>query len=639
MRLDAQVAVPSGSSRGGGEHSVQHLKALMRAWTMCVCGCTCIALGACGRQTASSGGAPESSPAVPGAPPGLRLVAEVSNGDWLMPLGDYGALRYSMLDAITAANVKNLRLITSFSTGIPNGHEGQPVVVNDTMYVVTPYPNNLIAVDLTNPTGPLKWVYQPNPDRRAVGIACCDVVNRGAVYADGKIIYNLLDAHTVAVDAATGTEVWRTRVGDINVGETITGAPLVVNNKVIVGNSGGELGVRGYVAALDVNTGKELWRAFNTGPDADVKIGPNFRPFYQKDQGRDLGATSWPSEQWKLGGSTVWGWFSYDPATNLVFYGTGNPGVWNPDLRPGDNKWSSSIIARDADTGEARWAYQITAHDAWDYDEIMENVLVDMEYQGRVRKLLIHPGRTGFVFVLDRETGELLSAEPFQPINWATGFDLKSGRAMEDPSKRTGYGRITQGICPSSTGAKEVVPSAFSPRTGLLYIPAHNTCMDYEGTEANYIAGTPYLGASVKMYPGPGGYQGELVAWDPATAKKIWSVKEEKFPVYSGVLATAGDVVFYGTMDRWFKAVDARTGAELWKFQTSSGIVGNPITFRGPDGKQYVVIYSGIGGWMGAVAFPTISEDDPEAALGVVGAMTDIKKYSGPGSTVYVFGL
>jgi alcohol dehydrogenase (cytochrome c) len=608
--------------------------------------CRCIlllslTLAACGSKpsgTTNPGGS-AASVSVEGTAASTRLVAEVPGAEWRMPAGDYGNLRYSTLDTLNAANVKNLHVITTFSTGIPNGHEGQPLVFNNTMYVVTPYPNNLIAVNLADPAGPLKFVYEPHPDPRAVGIACCDVVNRGASFADGKVIYNLLDAHTVAVDAETGKEVWRTKIGDINIGETMTGAPIVVKDKVLVGNSGAELGVRGYVAALDVKSGKELWRAFNTGPDADVKIGANFHAFYQKDQGKDLGVTSWPAEQWKLGGATVWGWISYDPETNLIFYGTANPGVWNPDLRQGDNKWSCAIIARDADSGEARWAYQVTAHDAWDYDEIMENILVDMDYHGSMRKLLIHPGRTGFVYVLDRQTGELLSAETFQPTNWASRYDLKTGQPAEDPSKRTHFGTVTQGICPSSTGAKDVTPSAFSPRTGLVYIPAHNTCMDYAGTEANYIAGTPYLGASVRMYPGPGGYQGELVAWDPVNARKVWGAKEDKFPVYSGVLATAGDIVFYGTMDGWFKAVDARSGAELWKFHTASGIVGNPITYTGPDGKQYVAIYSGIGGWMGAVAFPAISIDDPEAALGVVGAMKDIKKYTAPGSTVYVFGL
>lgn len=576
----------------------------------------------------------------PGAPAGLQLVdSDLPNGQWTKPSGDYGGLRYSPLDRINTTNVKNLIVTTTLQTGIPRGHEGQPLVVNDTMYVVTPFPNDLIAIDLTKPGGAMKWKYEPHPDRRAVGIACCDVVNRGAAYADGKIIYSLLDTTVVAVDAGTGEQVWRTTVGDINRGETFTTAPLIVKNKVLVGNSGGEMGVRGYVAALETGSGKLLWRAYNTGPDSEVMIGPSFRPFYKKDQGADLGVTTWPPDQWKLGGSNVWGWLTYDPETNLFFYGTGNPGVWNPDVRPGDNKWSCAIIARDADTGEARWAYQITKHDAWDYDEIMENILVDMNWKGQPRKLLIHPGRTGFVFVLDRTTGEVLSAEPYEPVNWASGFDLATGEAKENPDKRTHGGKVTGGICPSSTGAKDFIPSAFSPRTGLLYIPAHNTCMDYEGIEANYIAGTPYLGADVKMYRGPGGYQGELVGWDVVNGKKLFGVKEEELPVYSGVLATGGDVVFYGTMDGWFRALDARSGAQLWQFKTGSGIIGNPITYLGPDGRQYVAIYSAVGGWMGVNAFPTLSADDPYAALGTMGAMKNIKKYTGPGDTLYVFGF
>ena len=591
------------------------------------------------RRNERGGAGPAQKGIVPGAPPAIRVIADVSRGEWRMAAGDYGSLRYSTLDAINTSNVKDLRVITTFSTGVPRGHEGQPLVVNNTMYVVTPFPNNLIAVDLTKPGGAIKWIYEPHPNPVSVGIACCDVVNRGAAYVDGRIIYNLLDAHTVAVDAESGRELWRTKVGEINLGETITGAPVVIKDKVIVGDSGAEMGVRGYVAALDVKSGEELWRAFNTGPDSEVKIGPKFKAFYAKDQGKDLGVTTWQGEQWKLGGSTVWGWISYDPETNSFFYGTANPGVWNPDLRPGDNKWSCSLMARDGDTGELRWAFQFTAHDAWDYDEIMENILVDMEYGGRMRKLVVHPGRTGFVYVLDRETGELLSAETFEPTNWASKYDLKTGKPQEDPTKRTQYGKVTQGICPSSTGAKDVTPSAFSPRTGLVYIPAHNTCMDYEAIDANYIAGTPYLGADVKMYPGPGGYQGELVAWDVAHNRKAWGVREPVLPVYSGVLATGGDIVFYGTMDGWFKAIDARSGIELWKFHCASGIVGNPITYLGPDGRQYVAIYSGIGGWMGAVAFSDISADDPYAALGVVGAMKEIKKYTAPGSTVYVFGF
>jgi lanthanide-dependent methanol dehydrogenase len=579
----------------------------------------------------------------PNAPSnGVLLPSGADNGqgsgEWTMPGRDFGGARYSPLTEVNVSNVRNLKVATTFSTSVLHGHEGQPLVVGSTMFVVTPFPNLLYSIDLTKPGGALNWMYSPNPDPRSVGIACCDIINRGAVYADGKIIYNTLDAQTVAVDAKSGKEVWRTRVGDISIGETMTGAPLVVKNAVIVGDAGAELGVRGYAEALDLKTGKPLWKAYNTGPDADVLIGADFKPFYAKDRGKDLGVSTWSKDQWKLGGGTVWGWISYDPELNLLFYSTANPGVWNADLRPGDNKWSITLWARDPATGDAKWAYQFVAHDAWDYDEIMENIPVDMPMNGQQRKLLIHPGRDGFVYTFDRVTGEILAVNMYQPTNWAKGIDLKTGAPIEVPEKRTHDGVVTKDICPSSTGAKDQQPSAFSPRTGLLYIPAHNVCMDYEGVEANYIAGTPYLGASVKMFPGPGNYRGDLVAWDPVHARAVCDVKED-LPLWSGVLATAGDVVFYGTMDGWFKAIDARSCAPLWQFKTGSGIVGNPIAYRGPDGKEYIAVYSGIGGWMGAVAFPDISIDDPYTALGVAGAVPDIKKKSGMGGMLYVFGF
>jgi PQQ-dependent dehydrogenase (methanol/ethanol family) len=598
-----------------------------------------LALWACDGKSArrTQAALPDSTRATAG---GANAAWRAPAGQWTMPAHDYANSRYSELADIDTANVAALKVVSTFSTGVLAGHEGQPLVVGSTMYVVSPFPNVLFAIDLTQPGGKLKWKYAPDPDPRAVGIACCDIVNRGAFYANGRIVYNTLDAHTVAVDAESGRELWKTRVGNIDIGETVTMAPIVVRDRVLVGNSGAELGVRGWLAALDLSTGREIWRAYNTGPDNEVKIGASFKAFYAKDRGTDLGVKTWPPNQWKLGGATVWGWLSYDPELDLVYYATANPGVWNPDQRPGDNKWSTTLFARDPDTGEAKWAWQMLAHDAWDYDMIMENVLVDLPIDGRVRKLLIHPGRTGFVYTVDRETGQLLRAEKFQPTNWAERYDLAAGSPVEVPSKRTKQGVVTRDICPSSTGAKDQQPSAFSPRTGLLYIPAHNVCMDYMGVEANYIAGTPYVGADVRMFPGPGAEagRGELVAWDPVNARKVWSAYED-LPLWSGVLATGSDLVFYGTMDGWFKAVNARTGVELWKFKTESGIVGNPIAYRGPDGKEYVAVYSGVGGWMGAVAFPDISLDDPWAALGVVGAVPDLKQKTGQGGTLYVFGL
>ncbi|KAA6457581.1 PQQ-dependent dehydrogenase, methanol/ethanol family [Acidobacteria bacterium AB60] len=577
---------------------------------------------------------------VPGAMPNVHVVSPLANGQWTMPAGDYGNLRYSPLSQINTTNVQNLRVVANMTDGIPHGHEGGPLVVGSTLYMVTPFPNNLYAFDLSKPHFLLKWEYQPHPDIASQGVACCDVVNRGASYADGKIIYALLDNHVVAVDAQTGHEAWRTQVGDIHFGETTTMAPIVVKNLVYVGNSGGELGVRGKLTGLDVKTGKVQWIAWSTGSDQDVRIGSDFKPFYAHEkQGKDQGIKSWTPGQWKIGGGTIWGWISYDPELNLIYYGTGNPGPWNPDMRPGDNKWTVTIFARDADTGMVKWAWQLGPHDEWDYDEIMENILVDMPWKGQMRKLLIHPGRSGFMYVVDRQSGELLSASTYEPTNWATGYDLNTGQPIEVKEKETHFGKYSTDICPSSTGAKDFIPSSFSPRTGLVYIPAHNTCMDYMGTAVNYIAGTPYLGASVRMYPGQGGYQGELVAWDVAQGKKVWSVKEPDLPVYSGVLSTGGDLVFYGTMDGWFRALDAHSGKVLWQFKTPSGIVGNPVTFTGPDGKQYVAIYSGVGGWMGATALPDVSTDDPYAALGVVGAMKKIKTLSPPGDLLYAFGL
>lgn len=570
----------------------------------------------------------------------FKFVSPLPNGDWEEPAGDLANTRYSPLNQINTQNVKNLKPIAIFSTGITAGHEGQPLVVNNTMYVVTPYPNLVIAYNLKDLTGPIEWEYNPHPDPTSQGRACCDVVNRGAAYGGGKIVYQTLDNTVIALDAKTGKEDWSTKTGTPDMGQTSTGAPIIVKDKVYVGSSGGELGVRGKVTCLDLATGKLLWTAYSAGPDSDVRINSEFHPFYKNAQGANLGVTTWPHDQWKRGGGNPWGWISYDPETNLIFYGTGNPGVWNPDQRSGDNKWSCTIFARDADTGYARWAFQVEPHDHFDYDSIMENILIDMNWKGRMRKLLIHPGRNGFVMILDRETGELLSAEKFvDSTNWASGYDLKTGLPEVNPAKATRQNVMTTDICPSSTGGKEFVPSAISPRTGFLYIPAHNTCMDYEGLPANYIKGAAYLGADVKMYPGPGGYQGLFEAWDLKTEKPVWSIKDDQFPVYSGVLATGGDVVFYGTLEGWFRAVDARTGQMLWQFKTPSGIIGDPITYLGPDGHQYIAIYSGIGGWMGAAAFPDISLDDPTAALGITGAMQKIKLYSAPGDNVFIFGL
>ncbi|HVL57360.1 MAG TPA: PQQ-dependent dehydrogenase, methanol/ethanol family, partial [Burkholderiaceae bacterium] len=482
-----------------------------------------------------------------------------SAGDWVMAGRDYANTRFSPLDQIRAGNVKDLRLAFSFSTGVVRGHEAAPLVVGGTMYVVTPFPNYVYALDLTRPGANVRWKFDPQPNSRAQGVACCDVVNRGAAYAEGRLFFNTLDNQTIALDAATGRELWRTKLGDIARGETMTMAPLVVRDKVLVGNSGGEMGVRGWLTALDAATGRIAWRAYSTGPDRDVLIGEQFKPFYDSDRGQDLGVTTWPPDAWKLGGGTVWGFLSYDPELDLIFYGTGNPGPWNPEQRPGDNKWTSGIFARDPATGAARWFYQWSPHDLHDYDGVNENVLVELEISGQRRKLILHPERNGYVYLLDPATGEVLSADPFVHITTSTGVDPKTGRLQYNPNTRPQTKRVVRNICPASPGAKDWQPSAWSPRTRLLYLPHQNLCEDVEAYETSYIAGTPYVGADTRMYAGPGGHRGEFSAWDPIARRKAWSIREH-FPVWSGAVATAGDVVFYGTMDAWFKAVDARSG-------------------------------------------------------------------------------
>jgi len=597
---------------------------------------------ACGGQSAAANANTQSRPVPAGsAAEAGPTAADNSNGaegEWIRPARDYANTRFSPLNQISASNASQLKVAWTFSTGTDRGQEGAPLVVGDTLYVVTPYPNILYAIDLTKPGGALKWTFRPETKPSAQGVACCDVVNRGMAYADGLIVYNTLDNQTVAVDAKSGALKWRALLGDINKGETITMAPLIVKNKVIVGNSGGEMGVRGWVTALNLSDGSLAWRAYHTGPDKDVLIGPRFKPFYKQDQGKDLGVSTWPPDAWKTGGATVWGFISYDPELNLIYYGTANPGPWNADQRPGDNKWSMTVFARDPDTGEALWGYQQGPHDEHDYDGINENVLLDLTVGGKARKVLLRPERNGYLYVIDRMTGEVLSADPFAFINSSLGVDTSTGQLKVNPQKKTSMGAVVREICPAAPGAKDWQPSAYSPRTGLLYIPQNNLCMDWESVEVNYIAGTPYLGANVKMYAGPGGNRGEFSAWDPIGRKKVWSIKE-RFPAWSGALVTAGDVAFYGTMEGWFKAIDAKTGNLLWQFKAGSGVMGQPITYLGPDHKQYLAVLSGVGGWAGAIVAGELDASDTTAAAGFANAMNDLPQHTTKGGMLYVFAL
>jgi alcohol dehydrogenase (cytochrome c) len=544
-------------------------------------------------HNASAGAVAPSASSLPAPTPTVGVSAG-SVGEWEIDGKNTALTRFSDLDQITTANVAQLRPAWSFATGELHGHEGTPLVVGSTMYIVTPFPNVAYALDLAHP-GQIKWEFHPNTDPWSVGVACCDVVVRGWAYGDGKLIYNLLDDRTIAVDANTGKEVWETKLDDVRRGVTMTMAPLVVKDKVIVGNSGGEMGALGWIAALDIHTGKLVWQAYNVGPDSLARIGADFHPFYQKDRGKDLGVTTWPTDAWKHGAGTVWGWLSYDPQQNLLFYGTSNPGPWTQNQRPGDNKWTSTLFARDPDNGMAKWADQITPHDEHDYDAITESILVDLPVNGQMRKLLVHFDRNAFAYTIDRTTGEILIAKPFSYENWASKVDLTTGAPVPNPDKNTGEGMNVKDICPPDVGGKDAEPAAFSPRTKLFYVPAINLCMDYQAYHVSYIPGTPYWGVKMKRYPAPGGHRGELVAWDATTGTKAWEIPE-KFPLFGGAMATAGDLVFYGTVDGYFKAADARTGKVLWQTKVGSGIIANPMTYLGPDGKQYVAVLSGVGG-------------------------------------------
>ena len=562
------------------------------------------------------------------------------DGQWTMPGKDAGATRYSGLTEINATNAKGLHPVWTFSTGVLGGHQGQPLVVKNTMYVVTPYPNVLYAFDLTKEGYPLRWRYRPAVSPNAIGIACCGVINRGATYADGKIIFNLLDGHTVAVDAETGREVWMTKIAELAEGETTPMAPIVAKDRVIVGPAGGEFGIYGWLKGLDLKTGKIVWTGHNLGPDADMLVKPGtFKSFYDKDV-TELGTKTWPKDAWKTGGGPVWGWITYDPELDLLYYGAGNPGPYNSEQRPGDNKWTNSVLARRPSDGSLVWAYQYTPHDNWDYDATSTHVLVDQTIKGKVRKVLVQFNKSGFQYTLDRTTGEVLKATPYVHVNWAKGVDLKTGRPILDPTKQTGASKgMVKDICPSlEGGVSPVVAPAYSPRTGYFYTSVNNMCMDYDAVPIQRIAGTPYIGAGTPYHLGPDSKTlGAFIAWDATTGKRVWETPEE-FLNWGGALVTGGDVAFYGTLDGWFKSVDAKTGAVLSKFKVGSGVVGNPITFRAPDGKQYVAVYAGIGGDTDLFAGDTVAGDQTDVRP-PSDFMKDIARHTSQGGMVWLFGL
>lgn len=564
---------------------------------------------------------------------------------WGIQTGDYANTRYSKLDQINAGNVGKLQVAWTFSTGVLRGHEGGPLIIGDVMYVHTPFPNIVYALDLNN-DGRILWKYEPKQDPNVIPVMCCDTVNRGLAYSDGTIFLHQADTTLVALDAKTGQKKWSVVNGDPKKGETNTATVLPVKDKVIVGISGGEFGVRCHVTAYDTKTGKQVWRGYSMGPDNEMLVDPQKTTALGKPIGPDSSLKSWEGDQWKIGGGCTWGWYSYDPETNLVYYGSGNPSTWNPKQRPGDNKWSMTVWARDADTGMAKWVYQMTPHDEWDYDGVNEMILTDQQFNGAPRKLLTHFDRNGFGYTLDRVTGELLVAEKYDPtVNWATKVDMDKnsptyGRPLvvaKYSTEQNGEDVNSKGICPAALGTKDQQPAAFSPKTNLFYVPTNHVCMDYEPFRVSYTAGQPYVGATLSMFPAPNshGGMGNFIAWDNTKGKIVWSLKEP-FSVWSGALATAGDVVFYGTLEGYLKAVDSKTGKELYKFKTPSGIIGNVTTYE-HGGKQYIAILSGVGGWAGIGLAAGLT--DPNAGLGAVGGYAALSNYTNLGGQLTVFAL
>ncbi|MFJ5487541.1 lanthanide-dependent methanol dehydrogenase XoxF5 [Hansschlegelia beijingensis] len=558
---------------------------------------------------------------------------------------DYANTRYSKLSEINKDNVKKLQVVWTFSTGVLRGHEGSPLVIGDIMYVHTPFPNNVYALDL-NDNGKIIWRYEPKQDPSVIPVMCCDTVNRGLAYADGKIFLHQADTTIVALDAKTGEKKWSAVNGDPKKGETNTATVMPVKDKLIVGISGAEFGVRGHISAYNIADGKLVWRAYSTGPDEEMLVDPEKTTQLGKPIGKDSSLKSWEGDQWKIGGGSTWGWYSYDPKLNLIYYGTGNPSTWNPKQRPGDNKWSMTMFARDPDTGMAKWVYQMTPHDEWDYDGINEMILTDQKIDGKERQLLTHFDRNGFGYTMDRATGELLVAEKFDPVvNWATKIDMdKDSKTYGRPlvvakysTEQNGEDVNAKGICPAALGTKDQQPAAYSPETELFYVPTNHVCMDYEPFRVSYTAGQPYVGATLSMFPAPGshGGMGNFIAWDNKKGKIVWSNKEQ-FSVWSGALATAGGVVFYGTLEGYLKAVDAKTGKELYKFKTPSGIIGNVMTYE-HKGKQHIAVLSGVGGWAGIGLAAGLA--NPTDGLGAVGGYAALANYTALGGQLTVFAL
>jgi alcohol dehydrogenase (cytochrome c) len=538
-----------------------------------------------------------------------RAVRNDSN--WAMYGRTYDNTRFSPLKQINDQNVGQLKLVYAFQLGALRSNEATPLVIGDTMYIPSSSgPKSVYALDAR--TGVIKWQYQPDLPEDFEPYVCCDLDSRGVSYADGKILFGTLDGHLIALDAANGHELWKAQVVDYKQGSVVTSPPLIVKDLAIIGFAGGEYGARGAIQAYDLGTGKQVWKTY-TIP------GPG-----------EPGNETWKGDSWQHGGGAAWLVGSYDPKTNTAFFGTSNPGPWNAAVRSTGtsdygqlrNLYSSSTLALDADTGKIKWYLQSTPAEAWDYDGVNELVLADVPINGQRTPVMMKADRDGFFFVANRETGKLISAQPFVPVNWAKGYDVANVRPIEDPAKRPRLDYKATDICPSWMGGKNWQPISFNPETGLAYIAANNMCQDMQASEVNYRRGSFYLGNDFSVHPGHGGYLGQLVALDPATQKPAWTMNLP-LPWNGGTMTTAGNLVFFGDITGWFRALDAKTGKELWKINVGSGVGAGPMTFA-IDGKQYVAVLVG-------------RAESPPAFMGEIGKK--IMAATPEGGTLFVFSL
>lgn len=536
------------------------------------------------------------------------LDSQSNAGEWLMYGRNYLNQRFSPLDKITRDNVAQLKPVFAYSTGGKvAGLESTPLFHDGTLYFSADYAR-VFAIDAR--TGVRKWSYEPKYDDGFESILCCGPINRGVALWKDKVYVGTLDARLVALNTKDGTVAWEQKIDEWKNGYASTGAPLIVKDKVIVGIAGAEYGVRGYLRAYDAETGREIWNR-HTVP------GPG-----------ESGNDSWPGETWKTGGGSTWVTGSYDPETNLLLWGTGNPGPWNSDLRKGDNKWTCSLIAVDADSGEIKWSYQYTPNDAWDYDGNNAPVLLDLTLDGKPRKLAVQSNRNGFLYVLDRVTGEFIYATPtIEGINWTKGLDPKTGKPTVNEEKRPkSGGEKIETVIPGLEGGTNWFPIAADPEKGIVYLNTNDWQMSlkaWKPEDVVYKPGTVYMGVDYQMYRHKE-KTGFLKAFDVANKKWLWQLPST-LPLFSGVLATKGGVLFTGDLLGNALAVDAATGNVLWKFQTGSGINASPITYE-LDGKQYVAILSGLGG------DPGFYFSAPKGGMlwvfSVDGALTDTNSYS-----------